>query len=67
MCNWPESIRERARREGRIEGKTEARIEAVERMIRVNYTSRTGAEMSWFFYALKRCYFRTQNKKHYRK
>ncbi len=38
MCNWSESIRERARREGRIEGKTEARIEAVERMIRVNIT-----------------------------
>ena len=31
------------------------------------YTSRTGAEMSWFFYALKRCYFRTQIKKQYRK
>ena len=31
------------------------------------YTSRTGAEMTRFFYALKRCYFRTQIKKQYRK
>ena len=34
MCNWSESIRERAIIEGRIEG----RIEAIERMIRANIT-----------------------------
>ena len=38
MCNWSESISERARIEGRMEGKIEARIEAIERMIRFNIT-----------------------------
>ena len=50
MCNWSESISERARIEGRmegilegriegkIEGKIEGRIEAIERMIRANIT-----------------------------
>ena len=54
MCNWSESISERARIEGRmegilegriegkiegkLEGKIEARIEAIERMIRANIT-----------------------------
>lgn len=42
MCNWSESISERARiegkTEGRIEGKIEGRIEAIERMIRANIT-----------------------------
>lgn len=34
MCNWSESIRERERKDAKIE----ARIEALERMIRVNIT-----------------------------
>ncbi len=42
MCNWSESISERARTEGiiegRMEGRTEARIEAIEGMIRANIT-----------------------------
>ena len=38
MCNWSESISERARTEGRMEGRTEARIEAIEGMIRVHIT-----------------------------
>ncbi len=50
MCNWSESISERARiegktegriegrTEGRIEGRMEARIEAIEGMIRANIT-----------------------------
>ncbi len=38
MCNWSESISERARMEGRMEGIIEGRIEAIERMIRANIT-----------------------------
>lgn len=34
MCNWSESIRERERKDAKIE----ARIEVLERMIRVNIT-----------------------------
>lgn len=34
MCNWSESIRERERKDAKID----ARIEALERMIRVNIT-----------------------------
>ena len=34
MCNWSESISERARTEGRME----ARIEAIEGMIKANIT-----------------------------
>lgn len=34
MCNWSESIRERERKDAKIE----TRIEALERMIRVNIT-----------------------------
>lgn len=34
MCNWSESIMERAR----MDAKIEARIEAIEKMIRVNIT-----------------------------
>ena len=38
MCNWSESIMERARMDAKIEARIEARIEAIEKMIRINIT-----------------------------